>query len=109
MRVGDVPVMLRTVRTAAAVKSTVPKSLSGRGTQDWPRQVDGASAIHSAEAVSGWGKRRRRLNVAPLVWSTSLKVTRPCRTVTAAVIASPGLIASLTVTGPAGTSSYQAV
>src|SRR5581483_36257 len=76
---------------AAFVKVTVPKFVSGTGRHFPNEQLDGASAIHSAEAtsrlcavVSTFEKRVRR------VTSRRLNVIVWAFTSTAAVIVSPG-------------------
>ena len=86
----------------------MPKSPSGRARQPPDPQVDGASAIHSAEVVSAFANAIRRWKLAPVVVSVSVKVIAPVVALTAAAIASPGATGSATVTDARGTSSYQA-
>jgi hypothetical protein len=92
----------------ALTNVTVPKFARGSGTQKPLRvQAEGASAIHSADETSGdfmvsfFVKTLSRVKLR--IWTVTL---RP-ETATLATMESPGLIASLIVTGAAGTSSYQ--
>ena len=70
----------------------------------------GASAIHSAEEISGEAIRSVRANAAPVVWSVISSVTRVPATCTWAATMSPGdTTNAFTFTAGAGTSSYHAV
>ena len=60
----------------ACEKPTVSKSVSAVSRQVFSlEQIDGASAIHSAEEVSGAAMRRTRAKLVPRVRSRSLTVT----------------------------------
>ena len=92
------------------VKEVVPKFGNGTTVQrPLDEQSEGASAIHSAELVSSGETElnvfEKRLCVLRFF---RLTVTFVPETSTAPVIRSPGRTLSLTVTGPAGTNSYQA-
>ena len=93
------------------MKATAPKSPSGNVSQ-LPNalQTDGASVIHSAEVVSGRGEFivKPLSNCPPLVASWSASDTRRPDAETRAKILSPDRIRIFSVTGAAGTSSYQA-
>ena len=102
------PRMPEWVRTVARVNVTVPKSPSGSARQPPAPQVDGASAIHSADVVSAFVNAIRRSKLAPVVASVSVKVIAPVVALTAAAIVSPGATGSATLTDARGTSSYQA-
>ena len=94
---------------AAWRKSTEPKFASGNVVQrPEPLHADGASATHSAEDRSGAAIFSFLFTT---VWSVRLRSrieTVLPLTVTAAETVSPGLTASLSVTGGAGRISYHA-
>ena len=73
-----------------------------------PWHAEGASAIHSADEVSGlsiWSVLSKVLPVVSFLrWIETLLPSTP----TVEEILSPGLTARSIVTGAAGTSSYQA-
>ena len=91
-------------------KRTVPKSVRGDWWQSVPDvvQAEGASAIHSAEVVSGAAMWRTRLKVVLRVRLRMATVTWAPETVTEALIRSPGVTTSSIGFESAGTSSYQA-
>ena len=91
----------------APSNATVPKFASGSVWQPPTPQVDGASAIHSADERSGADIRNRFPKAVWRVRFLILIVTILRLTATAAAILSPGLTRSFTVTGGAGSSSYQ--
>ena len=95
------------------MKETVPKSASDTGWQlpaaASPWQTDGASAIHSAEEVSGESIWSVRLKLLPVVRSVSAIDTWSPSTPTEAEMWSPGWTSRPTFTGAAGTSSYHAL
>src|SRR5437763_12175850 len=105
-----VPVWPSVVVAFEFVNWTVPKSASDSGVQleSPPLHVDGASAIHSALAVSGLLICSVLENDAPLVAFDSDTVTFVPSTVTLPVMWSPGCTTMFTFTGAEGTSSYQA-
>ena len=88
-----------------------PKFASGRALQrvSSESQVEGASAIHSAE-VKSWGRSGSSfVKFVFRVRSFTCRSTPVGTTFTDAEIRSPGRIFNFTVTEAAGTSSYQAV
>jgi hypothetical protein len=92
----------------APLNTTRAKSASGSGVQSPVKQVAGASAIHSAEAVSSDGANTVVANDAPVDRFRSSTFTTAWRSLRRADIRSPGLIAMGMSTGAAGTSWYQA-
>src|SRR3954454_8917695 len=93
----------------AWAKLTEPKSASGTVWQLPPTtQLDGASTIHSADDVSGEDIRRKRIVLRPVVRLRMATRTSWPRTVTLAVMRSPGRARIETVRSGRGTSSYQA-
>src|SRR6201999_170356 len=95
------------------VNDAVPKSASDTGWQlpaaAPPWHTDGASAIHSADEVSGESIWRVLLKLLPVVWAVSAIATWSPFTPTEADMWSPGLTSRSTLTGAAGTSSYHAL
>src|SRR5438034_880096 len=92
----------------ARVNTTRAKSASGRGVQSRVKQVAGASAIHSAEAVSNDAAVTVVANDAPVDRFRSSTLTIRWRRLRRAETRSPGLTAIGMSTGAAGTSWYQA-
>jgi hypothetical protein len=93
----------------AFVKRTLPKSVSDT-VRHAPEVVhsDGASAIHSADDVSGVAIRRTFVTTVFRVTLRTCIVTVCPLTLTDAEIVSPGRTVSPIFTAAAGTSSYQA-
>ena len=90
-------------------KLVVPKSASGSARQPpLSPHADGASTIHSAELTSTRATSSCLENVVPRVRSAMKSFTECPETVTLADIVSPGRTVSPSLTGAAGTSSYQA-
>src|SRR5580658_6443200 len=74
----------------ASVKSTVPKSASGR-TEHWVRRHnDGASAIHSADDSRAEGALPAVVNVQPRLLDKEIVNMDPAPAATLAVNVSPG-------------------
>src|SRR5690242_21506197 len=91
----------------ASVKETEPKSASGTVWQSPsadPWQVEGASAIHSADEVSGLSISSVLVKLRPVVWLVSAIETWLPSTPTEVETLSPGDTGRSTVTGPSGTS-----
>ena len=85
-----------------------PKWATGSGVQVGAAQLDGASAIHSAESVSAPAAVKCFTNDAPVESLTSLRsICRPAAR-TSAVTVSPGRTPTGTSTAVAGNASYQA-
>ena len=104
-----VPVCPVALVVPAFAKLVVPKSASGSARQPpLSTHADGASTIHSAELTSTWSTRSCLENEVPCVRSAMKSFTRCPETVTAADIVSPGRTVRASLTGAAGTSSYQA-
>src|SRR5262249_20809103 len=96
------------VSALAPVKPTAPKLVSGSTLQpEWSHE-EGASAIHSAELLSGPGNETRLAKLRPVVRSRIWMRTLARLAVTDAAIESLGRTRMLTATGRSGTSSYQA-
>ena len=90
-------------------KLVVPKFASGSARQvPLSPQADGASTIHSAELTSTRATSSRLVNEVPRVRSAMKSFTERPETVTAADIVSPGRTVRPSLTGAAGTISYQA-
>jgi hypothetical protein len=85
-----------------------PKCASGSGVQAGLTQLDGASAIHSAESVSGFGIVSCFSNDAPAESFTSASATRVPETRTSAVTTSPGRMSTAMSTALDGYASYHA-
>jgi hypothetical protein len=86
-----------------------PKLVSGSVRQLRRAQLDGASAIHSAELWSMWRSGSVRANVSPRVVSRRFTVTCPRSAKTAPDSLSPAVtVIAMCRIGP-GASSYQAV
>jgi hypothetical protein len=93
----------------AALKLTVPKSVSGSVRHALsPEHSDGASTIHSADRTSTDGTFSAFENEPRRVRSVSFNVTWWPATLTLALIVSPGLIVIRIRRLGSGTSSYQA-
>ncbi len=103
-----VPVWPAVEVAAARLKLTVPKSVSGRTAVPPGVRVEGASAIHSAEEMSGAAILSVFVKLLPVVAFFSETVTAVPFTLTDAEMRSPAWIFRATFTEPAGRSSYQA-
>ncbi len=103
-----VPVWPEVEVAAALLKLTVPKSVSGRTAVPPGVSVEGASAIHSAEEMSGAAILSVLVKLLPVVAFFSDTVTAVPFTLTEAEMRSPAWILRGTFTEPARRSSYQA-
>ena len=90
-------------------KLVVPKFASGSARQlPLSPHADGASTIHSAELTSTYATSSRLVNEVPRVRSARKSVTERPETATLADTVSPGRTVRPSLTGAAGTISYQA-
>jgi hypothetical protein len=104
-----VPVCPVSLVAFAAAKLVVPKFASGRARQKpLAPHADGASTIHSAELTSTRATSSRLVNEVPRVRSAMKSFTERPETATLADMVSPGRTVRLSLTGAAGTISYQA-
>src|SRR4051794_23283752 len=95
----------------ASLNAIFPKSASGSVWQlsSEPWQAEGASAIHSADEVSGLSISSVLLKLLPVVLLVISIETWLPSTPTVVETVSPGLTSRSVVTGASGTSSYQVV
>ena len=104
-----VPVWPVALVALTLAKLVVPKSASGSARQPpLSPHADGASTIHSAELTSTCATSSCLENDVPRVRSAMKSFTEWPETVTLADIVSPGRTVRPSLTGAAGTSSYQA-